>query len=164
MDGPEIKNIMKEMGISVNFMASRLKCTRQHLGAVLNGRSRLTENMHERIFSILKEWGESPITISITMKSSSWWFLKELIPDTIDIQETLIAYLSTISYYLNREETPLEELERMSKIDEFVTFPPPAMPISIVLKKKNNGAMQFIEIGELCPGKARNAPAVWELP
>ena len=105
----ELKNKVKQSRITIKELADFLRCTPQHLGAVLNGRAVLTENMEAVILNTLERFEKrgssySPscwkdggyITFPVRFSALQWGHLLSVVPDDVDLEEVLRSYALTL--------------------------------------------------------------------
>lgn len=126
----ELKNKIKQARLTIKELADFLRCTPQHLGAVLNGRAVLTENMEAVIINTLERfetrgaayrstcWKDGGyITFPVRFSALQWSQLLSVIPDDVDLEEVLRNYaltLKTSDFWLASE-----------KVEQWQTAPPP---------------------------------------
>lgn len=129
MTPQELKNKIKQSRITIKELAAFLRCTPQHLGAVLNGRAVLTENMQAVILNTLERfeirapdyaptnWKDGGIiSFPVRFTSLQWGRLLAAIPDDVDLEEILRNYalsLKTSDFGVASE-----------KMEEWQTNPP----------------------------------------
>lgn len=160
MQPKEIRAWMKQIGLPVRVLAAHLKCTPQHLGAVLSGRSRMTENMRERIEKkIVELCYDYPMTISFTIKAGVWRVVREAIPFEVDIQETLQEFIRWLASYFHLEKLPMQEFLEWEKgeMDDMGKDYTREIPLFVYLKTKKGEKRKVITIANSVPGNARQS-------
>lgn len=120
MTPQELKNKVKQSRLTIKELANFLRCTPQHLGAVLNGRAVLTENMQAVILNTLERfekrgssyhpscWKDGGyITFPVRFSALQWGHLLSVIPDDVDLEEVLRSYaltLKTSDFFIESEK------------------------------------------------------------
>ena len=162
---------MKRLGLPVRVLAAHLKCTPQHLGAVLSGRSRMTDSMQERIEKkIMEICFDCPMPISFTIKAGLWRTWRASIPDEIDIEETLRGFIEWLAVYFYFEKMPLQEFiewerEEISSRKRIGDGPyTREIPLFAYFKAKNGEKARHISIAASLPGNARASGAPFVQP
>lgn len=141
---------LKAVGLTIKDLAEEIHCTPQHLGAVLNGRARMTEKMEEKIRKgTAKLVCNSTFRITLNISGGRWLDIKDMMPENIDFNETIINALEWIGNYFFMaacNDAERERIIRNTMEEEESPVHPLKEPLLVCLKDKKKKVYLPIDI------------------